>query len=485
MSYPSKGSKSVSSKGKGGGSDGVGKGKGSKKGPSDSTKVIKKASKSDKKGTGKGKGKGSHPESPPAATPSSSVDDNSRPPSPIPPERPPTGSPGSIPGSTPAPTSEGAALQEVVLSNYGIEYVLSESVMPMREDYLQVEEVTNNYFSDYMLQVFAEPTDNSLVEFKTTLVTSEFRFDEPVTITYESIAYFAEDFPASSLPSPETLQFLLQQSLEDPADYIDLLVGLGEENAFSTTVSVNFTAPTVNANSSDTTTRSSGPSDSGASPAVIAAGAIGAALLVFGIVAYRRRTADNDDDDMIKKGTKGHGGATVAGETYAGETYDGTMSDSPSRQSSPDEEHALMNIDLDEAESTMDNISVSPAWEGSVSGTINRFESHDDDECDGTNTDAQPDPNAGNSSYDDRMNAHGFLNEHAKVGEDYSHAVSGSSKDGRGATQRSVENFDVYLGVTSDMSIDSHGDDEEIQSTQSARRPLSVAEIESMLNTSF
>lgn len=503
MSYPyPKGSKSGKGKGKGSG-DIISKGKGSKKG-SGSSKGSKKASKSGKKGTGKGMGKGhdtTHPDHPPAPTPtSSSVDDNSRPPSPIPPERPPTSSPGDIPGSTPAPTAPGAALQEVILPKYAIEYVLSESVMPMREDYLQVEEVTNTYFSDYMLQVFAEPTDNSLLEFTTTLVTSEFRFDEPVTITYESIAYFAEDFPASSLPSPETLEFLLQQSLEDPADYIDLLASLGEENAFSATVSVNFSAPTVNATSSDddssdtTTTRSSNP---GTSPVVIAAGAVGAALLVFGVVAYRRRMAENDDDDnLIKKGSKAHGGATVAGETYSGETYDGATSVSPSSQSSPDEEHALINIDLDEAESTIDNISVSPAWEGSVSGTINHYESHEDDDCDGNNAGGQQtskprsynqssNPNTENSSFDDPLNAHGFSSGHDHNGGDHSQALSETGNEGRSATQRSVENFDVILGVTSDMSMTSHDDDEEIQSIQSARRPLSVAEIESMLNTSF
>jgi hypothetical protein len=83
------------------------------------------------------------------------------------------------------------------------------------------------------------------------------------------------------------------------------------------------------------------------------------------------------------------------------------------------------------------------------------------------------------------MNAHGFLNENEGRGELHSQAVNASAEAGK-STSRSVENFDIYLGgVTSDMSTDSHGDDEEIQSIQSARRPLSVAEIESMLNTSF
>lgn len=365
--------------------------------------------------------------------------------------------------------------------------------MPMREDYLEVEALTNKYFSDYMLEVFEEPSEDSLIEFRTTLVTSEFGFDEPVLITYDSVAYFAEDFPAASLPSPETLEDLLLLAFEDPTDYLDLLASLGEENAFSSTESVAFAAPAANnSTSSEPIMRSESPgsSDTGSSAAVIAAGAVGATLLVAGILLYRRRQAANDDDFFTKK-DKPRGGATVAGETYAGETFDGTISVSPSSQLLSDEEQGMVNVEIDETETVVDMSSVSPAWEGLNSTTPNAYESDDESDFEGSEDEDEKEEKL----LPNKQDIHeGNLGSESDVVENTTVSILSEENNNSSVPldqkvdtlPKSVEAFDAYLGPTiGSMSIDSQEIDEENESIQSERRSLSVAEIESMLNTSF
>jgi hypothetical protein len=287
-----------------------------------------------------------------------------RPPTPVPP-------PSNLP-----PSVEG--LQAVELARYGILYTLSESLMPMREDYLEVEAMTDEYFNAYMLDVFEEPGGNSLVQFRTTLHTSEFILDEPILIQYDSVAYFAEDFPSENLPSPQTLETLLQFSLENPSDYLELLAQLGVENAFASTTSVAFSdgnakIPSNGTIDDDFATEATGSENfsesTGASSAAIAAGAIGAGLLIAGVIMYRRRSTTSDGTTFTKPGKVGHGGATVAGETFAGESYDGTASMAPSSRFAGDEERGTQSSDAS---------SVVPAWrrqdrygreDGSVSDT--------------------------------------------------------------------------------------------------------------------
>ena len=54
------------------------------------------------------------------------------------------------------------------------------------------------------------------------------------------------------------------------------------------------------------------------------------------------------------------GGATVGGETYTRETYNGTLS-------SGDEEHGLVNVELEDKPNIgLDASSVIPSWEGFI-----------------------------------------------------------------------------------------------------------------------
>lgn len=347
-------------------------------------------------------------------------------------------------------------------------YTLGESLMPMREDYLEVEAVTNTYFNEYMLDVFEEPGVESLLQFRTTLYTSEFKFDEPVLIVFDSVAYFAEDFPADDLPSPQTLETLLQLSLEDPSGYLGLLAELGIENAFSTTTEVVFsnqaTTTASEQDEADTNTNNEGSGSASSShesdgagtvPAAIAAGAVGASLLIAGIVIYSQRTADSDDLSFTK-GNK-QGDATVAGETFTGESYDGAISEaapSSNRQLSADEEDGMINVDLDETTQSSDLGSISPSWDQQLrynSATksctyVSKGTSADDSiaQQDAGYTMSSLDVNAGEEDM--------VLEEDKSVDEDI-------------------------------MSV--YTPESEVGSLPSNRRPLSVEEIETMLDSKF
>ena len=244
----------------------------------------------------------------------------------------------------------------------------------MREDYLEVEALTNEYFNAYMLDIFEEPGVESLIQFRSTLHTSEFIFDEPVLIFYDSVAYFADDVPSESLPSAQTLQTLLELSLEDPSDYLDLLAQLGVENAFSSTTDVAFadgSDSTSPSNSTDdTTTIDRAPSEeptmdsseasgsNGASLFAIAASAIGASLLVAGVLAYRRRRSPYADDASFRKsGKSGNCGGTVAGETFTGESCDGLAARLAKSS-------IVSHEECGEPSQSSDFSTFSPAWEG-------------------------------------------------------------------------------------------------------------------------
>jgi len=269
------------------------------------------------------------------------------PPIPVPP-------PSSVP-----PPIEG--LQAIEIPRFGIVYTLGQSLMPLREDVLEVAAITDEYFNSYMLDVFQEPGVENLVEFRTTFHTSKYEPDEPI-IYYDSVAYFAADLPAESLPSAQTLETLLQFSLEDPAGYLDLLAQLGVENAFTFTIAVEFEDDSSTGTDSTDEETDEPPSNlseesesTGPSSFAIAAGAIGAGLLIVGAVYYRRRkNSFSDDGSFVKGGT--HGDATIAGDTFASESCDGATS-------TPPRNGVLQDQERGDPTQSSDTSIVAPAWE--------------------------------------------------------------------------------------------------------------------------
>jgi hypothetical protein len=79
--------------------------------------------------------------------------------------------PAEIPSPTPAPPPTSSI--SVTLDSYAIDYILSDSTsMPIRDDFLALEEVTAEYFEEYMMGVYSASTQAKLISFDTVLVTS-------------------------------------------------------------------------------------------------------------------------------------------------------------------------------------------------------------------------------------------------------------------------------------------------------------------------
>jgi hypothetical protein len=250
----------------------------------------------------------------------------------------------------------------------------------MREDYMEVAQLTNTFFDEYMIERYEDSAQATLLRFETTMITSTFRFGEPVVVIYESIAYFHED--STVLPRAQVLDIVLMQAFDNPVPYIAQLGALDSTNAFSTTTAVEFTEPEMMPVVSTRTSTK-------VNPAAIAAGAIGLTLLAAGIMLYRRREGEEEGyytQKSFDNKPSGHGDVTVAGETYAGETYDGSASYCPSRGPSRDEEQGLENVNLAGSstdEDTFDTSSIAQAWDAD---TIAENEADDrlkdDDESD-------------------------------------------------------------------------------------------------------
>eukprot|EP00934_Nitzschia_sp_Nitz4_P009140 Nitzschia sp. Nitz4//scaffold163_size50693//11610//13154//NITZ4_006984-RA/size50693-augustus-gene-0.5-mRNA-1//-1//CDS//3329538019//9130//frame0 len=231
---------------------------------------------------------------------------------------------------TPAPTEMGD-LELVHLPQYVVSYDIDENEMPLRNDYLEVQEVTDTFFSNFMLDLLAEPEETQLVEFETVLITSKFQSGQPVHLLFNSSGYFSP--AATSIPSATSLESLLQTSLDDIAAYLATIKDLDSSNAFYTTTNVYFSD--VSVMSTSATVQSTPTQDSsGSSSTVIAAAAAGFTLVVAGVVLWRRKYDGEvvysvPEDDLCGKQIGGN--CTVTGETYAGDTYDGTYDGNASK----------------------------------------------------------------------------------------------------------------------------------------------------------
>ena len=79
--------------------------------------------------------------------------------------------PADIPSPTPAPPPTSSI--SVTLDQYAIDYVLEDTVnLPIRDDFLALEEVTSEYFEEYMMDAYSASTQAKLISFDTVLVTS-------------------------------------------------------------------------------------------------------------------------------------------------------------------------------------------------------------------------------------------------------------------------------------------------------------------------
>jgi hypothetical protein len=242
--------------------------------------------------------------------------------------------------------------------------------MPMRDDYLAVGELTDTYFEGYMIGRYQSSSQADLVKFETTINMTFFMFGEPALIEYESTAYFSAS--SSVTPRQSVLDSVLMEALDQPEPYTDLLAGLGSGNPFSSTTFVEFKEPQTRVVSGKST-----PSDSNANTATFAAAAAGLTLLIAGAVLYRRNKDDDTGDYFGEKDFGKNGGgdaATLAGDTYAGDTYDGSISMGRSTYLAGDEERGgMINVDLENSEEDYcDDSSIAPVWDDETSRAVEK-----------------------------------------------------------------------------------------------------------------
>lgn len=334
---------------------------------------------------------------------------------------------------------------------------------------------------------------------------------DPIQVQYSSTAYFSED--SEIVPKPDFLNSVLEQSLDDPQEYIDLLSELNSDSVFSTATDAVFAEP----DESPSTEEDDGEEDDGeedekdvdeedeseandgeegdneekstssttTSSTKNVAGFVGAAvgctLLAAVVVLYRGAKPDDSiekDCTLNKKGRAGD--ATVSsGETHIVETLDGSTQICPSEGLFRDEEDVNLKSHAHEDDSTDTARQTAALWEQLQS-----------DSCD-------------EGSYQDL---------HLRSSSPH-HRRSNSTNQAGGEKSRckkistpkeSLENFDAYVGYTarshSDLpsilgpsQAESHqtllpneAKGRQSQSTDSingsgSRRPRTVAEIEKIL----
>ena len=143
---------------------------------------------------------------------------------------------------------------------------------------------------------------------------------------WQSVAYFTDD--SIIIPTATQISNVLQQSLDEPEDYLEILSDLSSSNPFSDTLEAYFGIPRDPPSESRTsnTTRSSAGGMSGIIGAVV-----GLTLVLAGFVVYQNKLSQERDgeSDDTQKLNNGDGDVTVAGDTYTGETHDGSASSYP------------------------------------------------------------------------------------------------------------------------------------------------------------
>lgn len=269
--------------------------------------------------------------------------------------------------------------------------------MPSRDHYLVVAAETRVYFEGYMRGRYLNSRTATLERFETTMTTSHFEFGDPVSIVYESTAYFAT--ASTTIPMTSVVEDVLEEAFDDPTMYLNILRSLPQSNPFSETTSFMFVDPPV---TTDGTGVNGGEANDPEIPAAsarsgrplgLAAGAVGGILLVAGFMLYKRTSSSEEEDyafsqksfnkppppsgEVTVAGDTFMADMTVAGDTYTGETvadtYDGTAS------ISKDDDKGMVNVDLETSEQN-DTLSLAAAWNGTAEDVSDEFGNGKDDE---------------------------------------------------------------------------------------------------------
>lgn len=134
------------------------------------------------------------------------------------------------------------------------------------------------------------------------------------------------------VPTPEFLNGVLGETLDDPQDYISALSLLPSSNPFSTTSDTTFATPMDPPSSSSTSTSTTRNSMNG-----IVGAAAGLSVILAAFVLYRSRLVRREKGSGISHNKYGKGDTTVAGDTVMGDTHassgedDGSSTDTSTR----------------------------------------------------------------------------------------------------------------------------------------------------------
>lgn len=132
------------------------------------------------------------------------------------------------------------------------------------------------------------------------------------------------------VPTPEFLNGVLGETLDDPQDYISALSLLPSSNPFSTTSDATFATPMDPPISSSTSTTRN-------SMIGIVGAAAGLSVILAAFVLYRSRLVRREKGSGISHNKHGKGDTTVAGDTVMGDTHassgedDGSSTDTSTR----------------------------------------------------------------------------------------------------------------------------------------------------------
>jgi hypothetical protein len=92
---------------------------------------------------------------------------------------------------------------------------------------------TENHLTPTPLPAFSTPL--------TDIASNGCNYRDPIQVQYASTAYFSED--SQIIPKADFLNKILEQTLDDPQEYIDILSDLNSDNVFSTATDAIFANP--------------------------------------------------------------------------------------------------------------------------------------------------------------------------------------------------------------------------------------------------
>jgi hypothetical protein len=386
--------------------------------------------------------------------------------------RQPASAPASASMITPSPTDVDST--PVDSSPYTLTFMTSSTGSPSNADIVEASEVTRKFLEDFMLGQFANTAFTSLDDFVNELV-SYTNGGSPIVVAFTSTARF--DPESVIIPQAVQIDESLAMAFADASNFISQLKTLSSKNVFSSTVSVNFSLgpalkvvdPPKNSN--------------GANGAGIAAGAVAATLLLAGLVIYKRRA--NQEQEESKGVKKTNEAATVAGDTYTGETVSIAASSLDYGGNRYRDEETGGILHLEAIREIYDDSSVTPAWdEGSMNDEGQAYaQAEESNEEDVSQTDdtiesseasnSQGQDNNTGCTEDDSTISGGTLSSASRSdGEDRSTSYRDPYFD---ATYNGAKSFDGIDRSTS-SDVHSHMGDGEDSLTSHERKSVGGAE---------